>query len=216
MTEGLPPQDVLSEQPPYGPPHAVGSPPAPRSRRWVQWAVPAGTLLLGLAVGAGIGAAAASSDPTHSKQYQSLQSQASDAQAAASAAQASIATVQGEAMQSQAAAQSAQAAAAASASDVAAQAAAVQASAAALSASQAAVDANSIGEGTYTVGADVQPGTYKVSAPVTGQCYWEITKSGSNGEAIVQNDIVTGGYPTVRLSVGQDFKNQGCGTFVKQ
>ncbi|WP_199562113.1 hypothetical protein, partial [Micromonospora deserti] len=70
-----------------------------------------------------------------------------------------------------------------------------------------------IEEGTWTVGLDVPPGTYRVTAPVTDDCYWAITKSGTNGENVIANDIPGGGRPTVVLKKGQDFESSGCGTW---
>lgn len=78
------------------------------------------------------------------------------------------------------------------------------------------VAANSISEGVWTVGVDVEPGTYRVSEALTGYCYWAIYRSGTNGSDIVDNDGPTGGFPSVTLSAGQDFENDGCGTFVRQ
>lgn len=70
------------------------------------------------------------------------------------------------------------------------------------------------GEGVYTVGLDIKPGTYRVTEPVTGaDCYWSITKTGSNGSNIIQNAIVEGGYPTVTLKRGQDFESVRCGSW---
>lgn len=80
-------------------------------------------------------------------------------------------------------------------------------------AAEAAVAAAGITEGTWTVGVDVEPGTYKVTEPVT-DCYWSITTTGSNGD-IVDNDIVTGGLPQVTLSAGTDFTSNRCGTWAK-
>jgi hypothetical protein len=51
---------------------------------------------------------------------------------------------------------------------------------------------------------------------VSSDCYWEITRSGTNGSDIIENDIPGGGLPTVRLSEGQDFTNSRCGTFLRQ
>lgn len=59
------------------------------------------------------------------------------------------------------------------------------------------------------------PGTYRTAEAVTGSCYWGIYRSATNGDDILENDIVQGGLPTVTLSEGQDFEN-GCGVFVKQ
>lgn len=74
----------------------------------------------------------------------------------------------------------------------------------------------SVGDGVYVVGQDMQPGTYRVSAAVTDGCYWAITKSGSNGADIVQNDLPKGGFPQVTVKAGQDFKSERCGTWVKK
>lgn len=76
--------------------------------------------------------------------------------------------------------------------------------------------ANTVREGTWTVGADIEPGTYRATSEVTGSCYWEINRSGSNGADIIDNDIVTGGRPSVTLSAGQDFTTSRCGSWLKQ
>lgn len=73
-----------------------------------------------------------------------------------------------------------------------------------------------IEEGDWTVGADIAPGTYRTEAPVEAGCYWAIYKAGTNQQDIINNGNPTGGYPTVVLKKGQEFTNQGCGTFVKQ
>lgn len=88
---------------------------------------------------------------------------------------------------------------------------------AAVTATEQQVAANTITTGTWTVGVDVEPGTYKVTAPVaTGSCYWKITATGTNGGDIVENDIVSGGLPQVNLSAGQDFTTERCGDWIKQ
>ncbi|WP_157802485.1 hypothetical protein [Sediminihabitans luteus] len=78
------------------------------------------------------------------------------------------------------------------------------------------IAASTITEGTWTVGTDIAPGTYRTTAAVGGECYWSIERSGSNGSDIVENDIVTGGFPTVVLSEGQDFTTNRCGSWAKQ
>lgn len=75
--------------------------------------------------------------------------------------------------------------------------------------------APTIEDGIWTVGDDIPAGTYKVRDALTGMCYWGIYKSGTNQSDIVDNDIVSGGKPTVTLKKGQDFKSSGCGTWVK-
>ena len=76
--------------------------------------------------------------------------------------------------------------------------------------------ANTIKEGTWTVGIDLEPGTYRTNSDVMSGCYWGIYRTGSNGSDIVDNDNVTGGRPSVTLSPGQDFKSSRCGTWSKQ
>jgi hypothetical protein len=73
-----------------------------------------------------------------------------------------------------------------------------------------------IREGVWLVGADIEPGTYRTSAEVSGgSCYWEID-DGADFSHIVSNDIVTGGRPTVTLHSGQQFTTSDCGSWVKQ
>jgi hypothetical protein len=74
--------------------------------------------------------------------------------------------------------------------------------------------AATIEEGTWTVGEDFPAGTYRLQTAATSMCYWGIYKSGTNQANIIDNDIVTGGRPTVTLKRGQDFKSD-CGTWVK-
>ncbi|WP_128081537.1 hypothetical protein [Arthrobacter sp. TB 26] len=76
--------------------------------------------------------------------------------------------------------------------------------------------ANTIKEGAWTVGVDVEPGTYRANADVTSGCCWGIYRTGSNGSDIIDNDIVSGGGPSVTLSADQDFKTSRCGTWSKQ
>lgn len=64
---------------------------------------------------------------------------------------------------------------------------------------------DTIMNGIWTVGRDVEPGSYRTSEAVSsGFCYWSITVTGSNGSDIVNNAIVEGGVPNVTLEEGQD------------
>ncbi|MGO4245669.1 hypothetical protein AB4Y87_00520 [Paenarthrobacter sp. RAF54_2] len=76
--------------------------------------------------------------------------------------------------------------------------------------------ANTVREGTWTVGVDIEPGTYRTDTEVSSSCYWGIYRTGSNGSDIIDNDIVSGGRPTVTLVAGQDFKTTRCGAWTKQ
>ncbi|WP_432587997.1 hypothetical protein ABVG11_22650 [Streptomyces sp. HD1123-B1] len=65
------------------------------------------------------------------------------------------------------------------------------------------------GDGTFEVGAEVKPGTYRSTGNT--MCYWERAKD-SSGEpdAILANDNVTGStYVTVKAS-DKIFKSEGC------
>ncbi|MEU2199537.1 hypothetical protein [Isoptericola sp. NPDC019482] len=78
------------------------------------------------------------------------------------------------------------------------------------------IEERRINEGVWTVGTDVEAGTYRTTESVAGDCYWAIYRSGTNQDDIVQNDIVTGGRPSVTLRDGQDFETNRCGTWDKQ
>lgn len=72
------------------------------------------------------------------------------------------------------------------------------------------------GDGTYLVGQDMEPGTYKTKGPATGSlCYWERAKD-SSGEftSIITNATPTG---TARVTVnkGEVFKTQSCQDWTK-
>ncbi|WP_075012329.1 hypothetical protein [Geodermatophilus obscurus] len=179
--------------------------PGQRTAGWLRWTVP----VAGLVLGVGIGAAAAQSDPTQSAEYLTLER---DLQ---SLEQRNKSLEEGSRRVSEAA-ERAEANAARVVADVEARERTVAAREAAVAVVEEQVAANSIGEGTWTVGVDVQPGTYRTSSAVLGQCYWGIYRSGTNGSDIIDNNIVTGGFPTVQLREGQDFTNRDCGTFVKQ
>jgi len=73
----------------------------------------------------------------------------------------------------------------------------------------------SIEDGTWTVGVDFPAGAYRTTTNVAADCYWKISKSGSNGADIIQNDFPGGGRPQVTLKVGQDFTTNRCGTWHK-
>jgi hypothetical protein len=76
--------------------------------------------------------------------------------------------------------------------------------------------ANTISDGTWTVGTDIAPGTYRATADVGSSCYWGVYATGSNGSNIIDNDLPGGGRPSVALSAGQDFKSSRCGKWEKQ
>src|SRR3954451_4076259 len=203
MIESTIPEDAATTAPAQATPDKPSKRPA-----WVQ---PATALLVGLIVGGGLGAGAVAawSDPTHTDEYRTLQQEFEDAQS-------KIADAQRQATAVGAAAQKAATDAAQRDAELDQRETAVTARETSVTAVEQQIAANSIEEGTWTVGRDVAPGTYRTSQAVSGQCYWSITRTGSNGSDIVENDIVSGGFPTVTLKEGQDFTNSRCGTFVKE
>jgi hypothetical protein len=168
-------------------------------------------LFVGVLIGGGLGAGVVLniSDPTQSDQYRELQAELEEAQDRIGKA------VEGEREARRAAAEARNETLALEA-DLGQREAEVAAREQAVAAAEQRIAANSIGVGFWTVGVDVEPGSYRTSEPVTRQCYWAIYRSGTNGSDIVDNAIVDGGFPTVQLSAGQDFENDGCPTFVKQ
>jgi hypothetical protein len=180
---------------------------SPRKARlsWKRWVPLAAALVVGL----GVGAAAAASDPTKSDEYLALQDRLSDTSDLLGNAQDRVRAAESDAETAKTDAAKASSAVAARERDVTAREAAV-------TTVEQTVAAASVEEGTWTVGRDIDAGTYRTSEAVTGQCYWGIYTSGTNGSDIINNDIVSGGFPTVTLREGQDFENSRCGTFVKQ
>lgn len=71
-------------------------------------------------------------------------------------------------------------------------------------------EAADITEGVWTVGVDIDPGTYRTTDVAGGDCYWSVLVSGTNGGDIVANHI-GGGRPIVTLADGQDFETSRCG-----
>jgi hypothetical protein len=94
--------------------------------------------------------------------------------------------------------------------------AAVKAREVAVTGAEKAKAASTVGDGTWTVGSDIEPGTYRAVAAVGSTCYWGIYQSGTNGSKIIENDIPGGGRPVVTLSPGQDFNSTRCGKWEKQ
>lgn len=205
-------QDI-HESPDVEPALAETGAEAAKSLGRVAWAVPAAALVVGLLVGGGVGAAIATSDPTTSEEYVAVEEQLAEARDevriaqndAAKAARTAEETIEG-----------AEDTLMAKAAELDQREQQLVTREQAVTAVEQQIAANSIGNGIWTVGVDVEPGTYRVSEPLTGYCYWAIYRSGTSGSDIIENDGPTGGFPTVQLSAGQDFENGGCGTFVKQ
>lgn len=205
MTDPSPPAEELTADDP--------TTARPRSgRRW--WLAVVGALIVGLAGGAV--AASAANDPTASPQYRTLQADLDTSRAETELATRRALTAEAASRKALADRSRASAEIAKRESDLVAQESRVTAREEAVQETEQAVADNSIGLGTWTVGVDVEAGSYRTSEAVARQCYWAILAGGSNGSDIIDNDIVQGGFPTVSLRDGQVFENNGCGTFVKQ
>lgn len=77
--------------------------------------------------------------------------------------------------------------------------------------------AQSIHEGIWTVGKDIEPGDYRTTKAVVNGCSWTITRTGSNGSDYIDYDFnVKGGFPMVTLAEGHTFETGGCGDWAKQ
>jgi outer membrane murein-binding lipoprotein Lpp len=185
--------------------------PAPQRKQGSRWVPVVTALATGLLVGSAVtgGVVVATTDPSQSPEYQALAKDESAArdEVARLAEEVAMATEQARTARSEAAEQQ---------SLLDEQERQLAEREAAVAAVEQRIVSTSIGQGVWTVGRDVEPGTYRTAEAVTGDCYWGIYTSGTNGDDIVENDIVTGGFPTVTLSVGQDFENNRCGTFIKQ
>lgn len=214
---------MTSDTPPSANAEARDSlpPAAARHRpRWVTPVIAGGSLLLGIAIGgASSGADAPSAAPAESgpstSEVEDLRSQLDAAEERAAAAE-------GQLQDALAAAEEASEDADAKTANIAEREAklaeleeALAAREAELIADEEAKAAGTFGIGTWTVGVDIEPGTYRLAHEVSETCYWGIYRSGTNKDDIVQNDIVTGGRPSVTLRDGQDF-DSGCGTWEKQ
>ncbi|WP_280271951.1 hypothetical protein [Nocardia wallacei] len=72
------------------------------------------------------------------------------------------------------------------------------------------------GDGTYVVGVDIQPGTYRTAGPADGRygCYWERAKNlDGTVDSIIANDYGKGAT-TVRISSSDvAFKTSGCSSW---
>jgi hypothetical protein len=172
-------------------------------------------VFVAVVVGAGfVGASVV--DPTASEQYQQVTTELGDRQAEVATLHEQVRRLGEQADEARAESSAAVASASAQAADLQVQEAAIAAREEAVSATEATIAANTVGPGTYVVGVDMQPGTYRTESAVSSSCYWGIYVSGSNGDDIVENDIPGGGFPTVTVSEGEDFKSSRCGNWVLQ
>jgi hypothetical protein len=73
--------------------------------------------------------------------------------------------------------------------------------------------AATIATGTWTVGEDFPAGTYKTTG-AGEDCYWKISKGGSNGSDIIENHV-GGGNLRVTLKASQEFTSERCGLWTK-
>lgn len=220
------PKGAAAGLPPSGPP----APPEPEAsaaasgdrskRKGRGWAlVLAGVVLL---AGGGV-AGALLMDPTGSEEYavleaskESTESELAQVTSDYKALQSDYDVMVDDIREREADVEKREAAAVTSQEKLTAAEAAVKAREDAVTGAEKAKAANTVGDGTWVVGSDIAPGTYRASEPVGSSCYWGIYSSGSNGADILDNDLPGGGHPVVVLAEGQDFKSARCGTWEKQ
>lgn len=199
----------------------LDAPPAAHPRRpWLKWS--AGVAAAVVLFGAGSWAGSAGADPTTSEQYVALQSELSGIVDERDATQqrleevsAEYDTLSGEIEEREQAAADQEAALDQRSGALDETEAALEEREKAVGTAEKEKAANTVTNGTWTVGLDIAPGTYRIDEPVTSDCYWAILRTGSNGD-IVENDIPGGGRPSVTLSKGQDFNSSRCGSWTKQ
>jgi hypothetical protein len=76
-----------------------------------------------------------------------------------------------------------------------------------------------IGDGTWEVGVDVQPGKYKTSGPRPDGygCYWERSKDLDGGfDSILSNDNLTGPGIVRIKKTDATFTTNGCSVWIRQ
>jgi hypothetical protein len=61
---------------------------------------------------------------------------------------------------------------------------------------------------------DFPAGTYRTDGTAGPDCYWAISKSGTNGDQIISNHVGAG-HLSVTLKAGQDFETERCGIWRK-
>lgn len=203
---------------PAGPDASASRSKKKRNRK--GWALAlAGVVLLS---GGGV-AGAVLVDPTGSEEYaaledskESTESELAEVTSDYEALEKDYDVMAGEIREREADVEKREAAAAASEEKIKAAEVAVKAREEAVTGAEKTEAANTVSDGTWVVGSDIAPGTYRAAQPVGSDCYWGIYRSGSNGADILENDIPGGGHPVVTLAEGQDFKSARCGTWEKQ
>jgi hypothetical protein len=72
------------------------------------------------------------------------------------------------------------------------------------------------GNGTFTVGSDIQPGTYKTAGPASAICYYARLKDTSGDFSAIINNNTTQGPATVTIATTDGaFQTTGCQTWTK-
>lgn len=72
------------------------------------------------------------------------------------------------------------------------------------------------GDGTFKVGDDIKPGTYRGKPAFGGTCYWaRMSDASGTLDAVIANDNISG-PSIVTINSGEYFKTRGCDTWKKQ
>lgn len=75
---------------------------------------------------------------------------------------------------------------------------------------------DTFGEGTYVVGDEIEPGTYRTSGPAgSAPCYWARLSNTSGEDDIVANDLTDGPTTVTIKSSDEAFESHRCGQWTK-
>jgi hypothetical protein len=179
-------------------------PPPPPTQKRSRWLFPAVAILAVLVLLVGVGIGASGSEPEVVIETKTVEVEPKDLteqREAADQRAVELDALQGE-LDARAAALDEQAAAVKVRED-------------AVTKTEQAIAANTVTDGIWTVGVDIEPGTYRATS-VAADCYWAVLVTGSNGSDIVDNGIPGGGSPTVTVKEGQDFETTRCGEWTRQ
>jgi hypothetical protein len=191
--------------------------PARKIPHWVtsRPTVAIAAAVVGLSLGVGIGSSSGDATQLASTQSQlaSVKGEAAIASAQAASASTALQSAQSDAQTAKDALTSAQAGLNARKATLDAEAAAVAAREVKVGAAEKAAQANTFaGDGTYLVGTDVQPGTYKADA--SPGCYWARLKSLDTSD-IIDNQNTDGPVVLQILSTDKAVEVARCAEFHK-
>ncbi|WP_407344992.1 hypothetical protein [Pengzhenrongella phosphoraccumulans] len=157
--------------------------PAPTTRRKRRWWIPVaiiGGFVFGLAAGGG------AADPTASTEYTDLSAKLKVAESATGTANDRADAAEATAVKNAAALDTRGKDLDTRSAELDTRQAGLETREGAVTSTEQAIAARQINNGTWTVGTDIEPGTYRTAEAVTSMCYWAILRTGTNGGDIVR------------------------------